>query len=145
MATVKDPERFMRGVSELCEKIKKNGAKTVLYQTWGRKEGSPILNDISMTSEEMSLAVENGYKNAEEQFSAMRSPVGKYFRELSRCSDIELYNNDKSHPSFAGSYLAACMFFKRIFDCAPTHPLADAVEKLGESAERFIREESVKY
>ena len=57
MATVKDPERFLKGASQLCEKIRKNGAKTVLYQTWGRKEGSPILNDISMTSEEMSLAV----------------------------------------------------------------------------------------
>ena len=140
MATVKDPERFMRGVSELCEKIKKNGAKTVLYQTWGRKEGSPILNDISMTSEEMSLAVENGYKNAEEQFSAMRSPVGKYFRELSRCSDIELYNNDKSHPSFAGSYLAACVFFFTMFGIKPLYPAKEAKENLSEEEEKLLRE-----
>ena len=140
MATVKDPERFMRGVSELCEKIKKNGAKTVLYQTWGRKEGSSELSQISMTSEEMSLAIENKYNEAAKENGCIVAPVGAYFRKLSSEKELELYKPDKSHPSFAGSYLAACVFFSAIFGLKPLYPAKGAIESLSENEEKLLRE-----
>jgi PKD repeat protein len=52
---------------------------------------------------------------------ALVSPVGavwKYIR--TNFPLIELYNADESHPSFAGSYAAACTFYTTIFREDPT-------------------------
>ncbi|MBQ9131663.1 MAG: hypothetical protein IJX62_04255, partial [Clostridia bacterium] len=35
-------------------------------------------------------------------------------------SGINIYSSDKSHPSYAGSYLAAATLFAKIFDTDPS-------------------------
>ena len=44
-----DPAAFLKSVSELTALIRKNGAKPVLYQTWGRADGCETLDRLGMT------------------------------------------------------------------------------------------------
>jgi PKD repeat protein len=51
---------------------------------------------------------------------ALIAPVGEAFK-YSRMADstINLYSTDNSHPSIAGTYLAACTFYATIFETTP--------------------------
>jgi hypothetical protein len=47
--------------------------------------------------------------------------VGLAFYDVyTRQYEIDLYDEDRSHPSYAGSYLAAMTLFAKIFDADPT-------------------------
>lgn len=98
-------------------------AKTIFYVTWGRKNGDkarcrtwpPVCTYQGMDS---LLALRYGMMAEKER--AMLAPVSavwKYLRENSPA--IELYNADESHPSEAGSYLAACSFYTVLFKKDP--------------------------
>jgi hypothetical protein len=51
---------------------------------------------------------------------AMLSPVGAVWRSVRTTNPaIELYNPDESHPSVAGTYVAACSFYTVIFQNSP--------------------------
>ena len=56
-----DPEPFFAAVRTLFEKAKSNGAKVVLYSTWGRKAGSEKLAEHSMTHESMTEKLANAF------------------------------------------------------------------------------------
>ncbi len=105
---VQDYDRFEAGVKALDEKIRANGAKTILYQTWGRQTGSPTLIALGWTNQSMTQDLIAAYNRAAGEIGAMVSPVGAAFYEVyTTHSEIELYDPDTTHPSLAGSYLAA--------------------------------------
>lgn len=94
-------------------------AETVFYMTWGRKNGDaqncptwpPVCTYSGMDSllylRYMQMAATN---------QACVSPVGAVWKYLRlNHPQIELYNADESHPSYAGSYAAACSFYAVIF------------------------------
>lgn len=94
-------------------------AKTVLYMTWGRKFGDqdncaffpPIC-----TYEGMDSLLQLRYTNAADSISAIISPVGPVWHYLrDSASTIELYQNDNSHPTAAGTFAAACSFYTIFF------------------------------
>jgi hypothetical protein len=43
---------------------------------------------------------------------------------------IVLHDKDASHPTFAGSYLAACVFFATFFKQSPVGISSDGIEGL---------------
>jgi len=99
-------------------------AVTVFYRTWGRKNGDsencsnwpPVC-----TYEGMDSLLHSRYTTMSDENSALLSPVGTawhYTRE--HYPDYELYAPDGSHPSPAGSYLAACCFYSVILRKDPT-------------------------
>ena len=101
------PEKFYRGVNAILERIRPTGAKTYLYSTWGRKEGSPFLEAHQLSANAMtSLLVAVQEKGARDA-GIQGVFVGKPFEYLTQvCPEIELYQEDKSHPSYEGSFLA---------------------------------------
>lgn len=90
-------------------------AETVFYMTWGRENGDagncanwpPVC-----TYEGMDSLLYERYIQMAEDNEAIVSPVGAVWRYIrSNLSAINLYDNDGSHPSAAGSYAAACAFY----------------------------------
>lgn len=98
---------------------------TTFYMTWGRKYGgmwcigqycSPDFVDYfhmqdSLEAAYMTMAYEN---------QAFCAPVGiSWSNSIANGDPIELYTSDGSHPTLAGSYLAACTFYATIFNKSP--------------------------
>jgi len=93
--------------------------KVVFYMTWGRKNGDaqncPNFPPIC-TYNGMDSMLKLRYTIAAQQNNSMISAVGpvrKYLRE--HRPEIELYEPDESHPTYAGTYAAACCFYTSIF------------------------------
>jgi len=100
-------------------------ATTMFYMTWGRKYGgqqcigaycSPVFVDYF----HMQDSLESAYMKMAYDNQAFCSPVGISWRNsIGNGDPIELFSSDGSHPSLAGSYLAACTFYAAIFNKSP--------------------------
>ncbi|MEX1187666.1 MAG: T9SS type A sorting domain-containing protein [Bacteroidia bacterium] len=94
-------------------------AKTVYYLTWGRKYGDSqnCANYPPLcTFEGMNNRLRWGYKTMADETESLIAPVGSAWKTAWFAdSTINLWNADNSHPSNAGSYLAACTFYSTIF------------------------------
>jgi len=109
---------FMRGVEGLIEMI--SPKKTILYVTWGRKEGAPLLEQYDWTREQMTFDLENAYDRAAISSGAECSYVGRNFYDL-MCAhkEIDLYDPDLTHPSYLGSCVAAITHYNTLFGEMP--------------------------
>ena len=111
---------FYAAVRNLTERIRETGANPVLYSTWGRKEGSDTLETHGWTNESMTWKLAAGYQAIGDELGIPVAHVGLAFYDVyTNQSSIELYNADMSHPSYAGSYLAASTLFAKIFNANP--------------------------
>lgn len=114
------PAQFYQGVNLLHERIKKTGARDILYMTWGRKEGSAELKAYRYEYEELVQRLAAAYESAGEKAGIPVSPVGAaFFRICANHPEIELYQQDMSHPSIAGTYLAALCHYATVFGKSP--------------------------
>ena len=115
-----DPERFWEASRALTEKIYMNGAKPVFYCTWGRRDTSPTLAERGWTHESMTQMLAESYTKIAEETGAEIAFVGPAFTEVYRNHpEIELYDPDSTHPSAAGSYLAALVIYAVIYGADP--------------------------
>ena len=91
------------------EAIQAAGAKTVLYMTWARRNAP-----------ESQQAITDAYANIGRELDAMIVPVGlAWQRFLGKHDQPVLHDKDQSHPTLAGSYLAACVFLAVLFQESP--------------------------
>lgn len=112
---------FFEAVRDLAARIRQTGAMPILYATWGRKTGSTTLEQHGWTSEEMTRRLAAAYEAIGRELQIPVAHVGLAFRDVyGSGADIELYNPDLSHPSFAGSYLAAATLLGRMLNLDPT-------------------------
>lgn len=91
-------------------------AETMYYMTWGRETGDPQWDSIN-TFDKMNQRLESAYTLMANANDASVAPAGvawKYIRD--NHPSIQLYTGDGSHPSFAGSYLVASVFYGMIFN-----------------------------
>lgn len=91
----------------------------MLFMTWGYENGDSQWGPIS-TYEGMQSRLRNAYLRIGDSCEASVAPIGmawKYTRE--NHPTIDLYSSDGSHPSYAGSYLAACTFYASIYRKTP--------------------------
>ena len=112
---------FYSGVKGLDKKIRDNGATPILYATWGRKSGSSTLTSMGLTNETMTWRLAAAYATIGKRLDIPVAHVGLAFRDIVvNQPRVELYDPDLSHPSEAGSYLAALTIFARITGVDPT-------------------------
>ena len=112
-----DPEKFFSAVENLTARIRAHGAEVLLYATWGRHKDSPDLEKKGLTSETMTYKLAASYEKIGEQLWIPVTHVGLAFRAIyTEHGEIELYDPDRSHPSYAGSYLAAATLYAKIFE-----------------------------
>jgi hypothetical protein len=107
---------FQDGVVELAGLT--GDARVLLFETWPRKEGNVDLESLDMTVEEMWGYLASGYLDASVASESEVARVGTAWMSALALDapPIELYTSDGSHPSLAGSYLAACVLFGKIVD-----------------------------
>lgn len=102
---------------ELCSLIRQYNpdVKIVFYMTWGRKNGDPQNGQYYPplnTYEGMDSLLYARYVMMAEDNDACVSPVGAVWHLIrDQHPDVELYQSDGSHPSYLGSYVAACSFY----------------------------------
>lgn len=94
-------------------------SEVMMFMTWGRENGDPQWGPIS-TFEGMNARLRSAYLRMADSVNGSVSPVGvawKYVRD--NHPTIGLYTGDGSHPSYEGSYLAACTFYASVFRKSP--------------------------
>ena len=118
---VKDPAAFRQAaldVQALC----RPGQKFFFYQTWAYKYGSEKLADTGLAYGDMLAQMIASYAGAAKAVGGDVVPVGQTFAEVRALHlEIELYNPDGSHPSPAGTYLAACLFLSKLTGHSPLY------------------------
>jgi hypothetical protein len=106
---VKNARRMHENVRLFDEAIGATGARTALYLTWAR-EHAP----------ETQRAITEAYLSIGAELGATIVPVGvAWQRLLDRKVHPRLHDRDGSHPTLAGSYLAACVFLAVLFEENP--------------------------
>ena len=112
---VKNTQRTHENIRLFDEAIRAAGAKTVLYLTWAREKVP-----------ETQKALTECYMSIGEEVGAIIVPAGvAWERVLAMKQHPVLHDKDGSHPTLAGSYLAACVFFSVLFDESPVGIPAD--------------------
>lgn len=113
-------EKFYAAVRNLSARIRESGATPILYSTWGRKTGSNTLTNNGWTNESMTWKLAAAYEAIGKELDIPVAHVGLAFYDIfTDPNPIDIYNDDKSHPNYAGSYLAAATLFAKIFNTDP--------------------------
>jgi hypothetical protein len=125
---VKNPVRYHENVRLFAAEIATRHARTVLYLTWSRQQAPQTQESITRAVE--GIAAEVG---------ARVVPVGPAWHAAMRQDrDLALYTDDGSHPTPAGSYLAACVFLASLFDRRPSDfSVSDALKIDRDVAQRL--------
>jgi hypothetical protein len=106
---VTDPDLMWEYAALLADVIESSGARPGFFMTWAREY------DPSMTD-----PLDEAYSHAGAQVDGMVSPVGLAWERVREVQPlIDLYDQDGSHPSPAGTYLAACTMYAAIMGESP--------------------------
>jgi len=134
------PGKFFDGVRGMKKKLDPEGAKVILYQTWGRKAPNTNLTANGWTTETMAIKLAAAYEAIAEETGYHLSPVGSAFLDVYKNHpSINLYSSDNSHPSAAGSYLAALCHYAALYGTSPIgveykHTFTDKVAEILQTA-----------
>jgi hypothetical protein len=102
----------------LVEMVKQRQATPILFMTWAHREGLPA-NGMP-DYESMQRAIDATYIQMGGDVEAAVAPVGfTWFVVRRESAQIGLWQDDGSHPSTAGTYLAACVFYAVVFRHSP--------------------------
>jgi hypothetical protein len=102
---IKNAKRMHENVRLFDEAIRAAEAKTVLYMTWARQHAP-----------ESQTAITDSYTSIGRELGATVAPVGVAWQQFLRHHNQPvLHDRDQSHPTLAGSYLAACVLFAVMF------------------------------
>ena len=114
-------ESFYGAVRTLAGRIRDLGAKPVLYARMGNKRGNPELDDPACTYEHVYQTIVEAHETISQELDI---PVAWAVRAAYEMNEgplpFDLYDPDRSHPSYAGSYVAALCVFTALFGADPT-------------------------
>ncbi len=106
---VKNGSRMHENVRLFADAITAAGAKMVLYMTWARR-----------ATPESQQSITDAYTSIGQELGATVVPVGVAWESfLSQHDEPVLHDRDGSHPTPAGTYLAACVFLAALFNENP--------------------------
>lgn len=120
---IRKPGRTEKGVKALEPYIRAAGAQMILYQTWAPDKGNREYRRFSKLVSDRAdyqLKINNLFFNLAIETGAEVAPVGTAFLQCQNAfPKIQLIRSDHSHPTWTGSYLAACVMYATIFDKSP--------------------------
>lgn len=105
--------------------IKSYGQQTVFFVTWGREAGgeqciNSYCSPVFINYYHMQDSLTASYRMIADSVNALTAPAGEAWRIARTLNPlIDLWDSDGSHPSLKGSYLAACLFYKKLFNQSP--------------------------
>jgi hypothetical protein len=98
--------------------IRNRGARPLFYLSWARRDGWP--ENGMPTYASMQSAIDDGYLAIAGEQRAAIAPVGYAWSAMvGQGAPAALWQDDGSHPTEAGTYLAACVFYATIFRESP--------------------------
>lgn len=104
-----DPKKMHEFARLLAAEAKQQGAEVVFYLTWARQHRP-----------EMQAELNAGYRQIAAELGAGVAPVGPAWAlALQDDPKLSLHTADKSHPTKAGTYLAACVFYATLLKKDP--------------------------
>ncbi|WP_300956537.1 SGNH/GDSL hydrolase family protein [uncultured Dubosiella sp.] len=107
-------EKFMTNLSKLCGLIRENGAIPVLFATWAYEKNGKQLKKFGMEYEDMICSMKETFRETVKRTSCLLADVTTAFEQ--QAETVKLYAPDGSHPSEAGSKLAARTIAKVIWN-----------------------------
>lgn len=114
---VKNASRFHENVRLFDDVTRAAGARTALYMTWARKHEPHNASVIA-----------DAYLTIGAELGAQVIPVGlAWQRFLAAHAEPALHDADGSHPSLAGSFLAARVFYHELFGEDPPEVAIDGL------------------
>jgi uncharacterized protein DUF4886 len=125
---VKNANRMHENVRLFDAAIKASGAKTALYMTWARRN-APQTQEL----------ITDAYTRIAQEIGAILIPAGVAWKQfLAEHTAPLLHDRDQSHPTLAGSYLAACVAYAIFFRVSPLGNAA-VIEGLDQSDAAALR------
>jgi hypothetical protein len=101
----------------LVATVRAGGATPVLLQTWAHQGGWP---DYGLSYAAMQTAIDEGYGSIAAELKVAVAPAGQAWQAVvAKAPGIVLWQPDGSHPTPAGTLLAACALYTRIFGPCP--------------------------
>jgi len=94
---------FRRHAKLWCEHVRQYGAEPVFYAAWAY-ERLPNFTDDDICAEHEKVAAENNARIAPVGAARTAGPEG-----------LDLFDDDREHPSLAGTYLSACVITATIY------------------------------
>jgi uncharacterized protein DUF4886 len=108
--------------------IKKQGAKTILYQTWALQN-----------KPDDQAAISKAYLDLSNELKSQIAPVGNAWEAALKANGkLVLHEKDKKHPNVTGTYLAACVFYGTIYGKSP-EGLPGSIGKLTDEEARPLQ------
>jgi hypothetical protein len=108
---------ILPGIETLRDSIKANNIQTdvIFFMNWANKEGN-YWHSTFYSYDDFQTRIYDGTLQLADDLKFMIAPVGWAWKSVrDQYPDIELYASDDVHPSLAGSYLGACVYFAMIF------------------------------
>ncbi len=113
-------EAYFAGLDHFIKKGRENGATVFLYGTWRKKEGHKNYEKYSLTKSELSEKLNSTFCEAAKTFGIGVAFVDPPFIEAENTPNLpDPYNEDRSHPTYVGSFIAALTIIKTIFGISP--------------------------
>jgi len=102
----------------LVDDVRQAGAVPILFITWAHRDGLPANGMPDYAS--MQAQISNGYLVTAQALNSPVAPVGVAWQAVRNLyPQINLWQDDGSHPTEEGTYLAACVFYADIFQQSP--------------------------
>ena len=125
-ADVEDERSYFEHLRKFDELIRDQGGRTVVFMDWQLKPEGRYATGFPQI-EEIAAVV----SRAATQVDAEVAPVGlAWARALAERPALALYITDYVHPTMAGTYLTAAVFYTTLFDRSPvdlTYKPADSL------------------
>ncbi len=103
---------------QLVREVRNAGASPVFFLTWAHRDGWPEMGLHGYTA--MQVAVDAGYGKIARELGVAVAPVGVAWSSATRrFAPTVLWQSDGTHPTPAGTYLAACVFYATLFKASP--------------------------
>jgi hypothetical protein len=101
----------------LAASVEAASAMPIFFMTWAHKDGEP---SAGQDYEAMQQQVDGAYLTISRELGVPVAPVGyTWYMVRHDHPEIVLWQDDGIHPTQAGTYLAACVFYASIFRQSP--------------------------
>jgi len=98
---IEDPEAMWEYAFRLDSLVTACGSQTAFFMTWPREYAPGTLGDL-----------EYAYSYAGAHLDASVAPAGTaWLLALGMEHSLDLWEDDQSHPTMAGTFLSACVFY----------------------------------
>jgi Domain of unknown function (DUF4886) len=102
----------------LVSQIREVGAEPIFFITWAHRDGWAEAGLPSYDSMQQQLNA--GYLTIARELNVQMAPVGFAWSDAwHQNPQLKLWQDDGSHPTSIGTYLAACVFYATIFQESP--------------------------